>query len=98
MRLSNRPIKAEDLSKKVARFEVAHPKPKILLLDLPDGAYEALADKGFNVHKGFIDPRVRAMWRVRERFDRILEGGGVFVVFADAKQHQELQLARLSGG
>jgi hypothetical protein len=163
MRLSNRPTKAEDLSKKLPRFEVAYPKPKILLLDLTDGAYEALSKKGFNVRKGsfgrpykvskaggfqpvigeaelpnfteqevivvdlyvanydagpqgekhrpnsetdlwakcdkgFIDPRVRAMWRVRERFDRILEGGGVFVVFADAKQHQELQLARLSGG
>ena len=48
--------------------------------------------------KGFIDPRVRAMWHVRERFDRILQGGGGFVVFADANRHQELQFARRSGG
>jgi hypothetical protein len=163
MRLSNRRIKAADLSKKLAPVELAHPKPKILLLDLPDAALESLAHKGFNVRqgsfgkpykiaktggyqpvigvadlpnyteqeivvidlhaedydsgpqgekhrpnsetdiwakcdKGFIDPRVRAMWHVRERFDRILEMGGAFVVFADAKQHQEFQFARLSGG
>ncbi|MDQ3566022.1 MAG: hypothetical protein M3436_18680 [Pseudomonadota bacterium] len=142
--------------------ELKHPKPKVLLLDIDDGAAEALADKGFNVtrgtfgtpykvpksgnypiigraklpnhqeqeivvvdlhveeydagpsgekhwpdsepdlwakcHKGFIDPRPRAMWQVREAFDRILGMGGVFVIFADAKQHQEVQYACLSGG
>jgi hypothetical protein len=163
MRLSNKPIKAADLSKKVGPFAPTYPKPKILLLDVPDGAHDALIGKGFNVRKGsfgkpykvsktggfqpvigvadlpnfteqevividlhvqtydagpqgekhrpnsetdlwakcdkgFIDPRVRAMWKVRERFDRILEGGGAFVIFADAQQHQELQFARLSGG
>jgi hypothetical protein len=157
------PINEVEAKTELALPEVIHPKPKILMLDVPDDVYEAVALKGFNVRKGsfgkpykvrkdggfqpvigkaelpnyteqdvvvidlnvpsydsgpqgdkhrpdsesdlwakcdkgFIDPRVRGMWQVRERFDRILDGGGVFIVFADAKQKQELQFAKLSRG
>lgn len=35
--------------------------------------------------KGFLDPRVRGVLEAVEGFDRILETGGVFIVFADNK-------------
>ena len=40
--------------------------------------------------EGLIDPRPRVMISHRETFDRILSHGGVFVVFADAQERQQL--------
>lgn len=159
----NKPARAAESEAKDTKPAIAHPKPKILMLDLDDDACDGLTRKGFNVRKGsfgkpytvakgggfqpvigkanlpnyteqeivvvdllapkrdsgpqgekhrpdsesdlwakcdrgYIDPRVRAMWHVRDSFDRILSGGGAFVVFADAKQNQELQFAKVSRG
>jgi hypothetical protein len=136
------------------KFEVKYPKPKVLLMDVPAEADDALRTLGFAVtsgsfgkpylvpksdrfepvivkasfpnfkeqeiivvdlsysepddgpqgekHRpmgsndiwsdctfGIIDPRPRAMWPVKEGFDRILENGGVFIVFAEDK-HERL--------
>lgn len=43
---------------------------------------------------GFIDPRQRAVAEVREAFDRILDSGGVFVVFAADRTPGSVQIAR----
>lgn len=45
-------------------------------------------------NKGQIDPRIRSMRTVRNAFDRILQNGGIFIIFADCKKHQTLLLAR----
>jgi len=45
-------------------------------------------------NSGVIDPRPRSMLYLKESFDRILENGGVFVVFADDKVRQTLTFAR----
>ncbi|MDI9336174.1 MAG: hypothetical protein QM520_03995 [Gammaproteobacteria bacterium] len=42
---------------------------------------------------GVIDPRPRAMDMVRDKFDRILDNGGAFIIFSDAKVTQKLVLA-----
>ena len=132
-------------------------KPKVLLVDVGEGAFEALALCGFNVRagsfgtpykvargaeyqpligesdipnfseqeivvvdlqyelasspdgekhrpveepdlwakcdRGFIDPRPRAAMKVRNAFNRILDVGGVFVVFAAEKTGIEIKLA-----
>ena len=47
---------------------------------------------------GFIDPRPRAMAMVREYFDRILESGGVFVIFSESPLKQELVIAEQKPG
>lgn len=44
--------------------------------------------------QGIIDPRPRLMAQLREDFDRIVEHGGVLVVFADNRYQQDLYLAR----
>ncbi|MBL8678570.1 MAG: hypothetical protein JNK05_05370 [Myxococcales bacterium] len=43
---------------------------------------------------GEIDPRPRSMELVKHQFDRILGNGGVFVVFSDSRNRQELVCAR----
>jgi hypothetical protein len=43
---------------------------------------------------GIIDPRPRSMLHLKKSFDRILENGGVFVLFADDLARQELTFAR----
>jgi hypothetical protein len=42
---------------------------------------------------GVIDPRPRAMAMVQTHFNRILDNGGVFIVFSDAKLHQKISCA-----
>jgi hypothetical protein len=44
--------------------------------------------------RGFIDPRPRNAYRAKEAFDRVLAGGGAFIVFVDEKTDIELILAR----
>src|SRR5207302_1251805 len=39
---------------------------------------------------GVIDPRPKAMTFAAKHFDRILHNGGVFVIFSDAREEQEL--------
>lgn len=39
---------------------------------------------------GQIDPRPRRMAWIKDKFDRILKHGGVFIIFADDKKYQEL--------
>ena len=135
--------------------ESRYPKPKILLVDLPEEATSRLASSGFNVQagtfgrpyrvpaqdgylpviaqahlpnyteqevviidltpseptdgpegtksvsegemdcyaktsRGFIDPRPRVMAMVSDDWNRILESGGAFVVFAQPRFRQEL--------
>lgn len=43
---------------------------------------------------GIIDPRPRSMLFLQKFFNRTLENGGVFVLFADDKARQELTFAR----
>lgn len=43
---------------------------------------------------GFIDPRMRTAAKVRKDFDRILEAGGVVVVFAANKTPGSIQVAK----
>ena len=43
---------------------------------------------------GFIDPRVKTTIRVKDDFDRILEAGGVVVVFATKKTPGSIQFAK----
>lgn len=47
---------------------------------------------------GEIDPRSSTMALVTEDFDRILDNGGVFVIFAQPRQNQQLVWARKSSG
>lgn len=42
---------------------------------------------------GFIDPRPRVMSWVKKSFDRILNNGGVFVIFAQPRLYQNIYLA-----
>ena len=44
--------------------------------------------------EGFLDPRIRTAGSLRQSFDRILQSGGVFVVFADAKCELQTIVAR----
>jgi hypothetical protein len=44
--------------------------------------------------EGFLDPRVRTAMDLRKPFDRILNSGGVFVIFADARTGLEMIFAR----
>ncbi len=46
--------------------------------------------------RGYIDPRPRSASKVRDSFNRTLDSGGVFVVFADARTGISLILARQS--
>ena len=47
---------------------------------------------------GQIDPRPRRMAWVQDKFDRILKHGGVFIIFADDKDYQDLIWGRLYYG
>jgi hypothetical protein len=47
---------------------------------------------------GVIDPRPRVMASLRDRFDRVYQAGGVFIVFADARNRQKLVLASVKNG
>jgi hypothetical protein len=44
--------------------------------------------------RGVIDPRPQVMAQFQHDFDRILDNGGVFIVFSDCRQKQELVFAR----
>ena len=44
---------------------------------------------------GVIDPRPRAMATAQQNFDRILNNGGVFIVFSDAPDEQEYVSGKL---
>lgn len=57
---------------------------------MPEGERDLWA----KCNRGQIDPRMRAMMAVREALDKILQNGGIFVVFADSKKHQDLVFAR----
>lgn len=143
--------------------EPRYPKPKILLVDLPEEAKGRLVDSGFNVQtgtfgrpyrvpaqdgflpviaqanlpnyteqevviidltppeptdgpegtrsisdgemdwyaktsRGYIDPRPRVMAMVSDDWNRILESGGAFVVFAQPRFRQELVFAKARYG
>ena len=143
--------------------EPRYPKPKILLVDVPEEATSRLASSGFNVQagtfgrpygvpardgylpviaqanlpnyteqeviiidltspeptdepegtkpvsegemdwyakasRGFIDPRVRVMAMVSDDWNRILESGGAFVVFAQPRFRQELVFGNVRFG
>lgn len=60
----------------------------------PDGEPDLWA----KCDRGYIDPRPRTAFQVREAFDRTLDAGGVFVVFADARSGVELVIARKEAG
>ena len=82
---------------------------EIVVIDLvPDAPeVEAPAEKATPMEEpdwwakgssGVIDPRPRVMAMIQDNFDRILENGGVFIVFSDARDRQDLVLARHFGG
>ncbi len=56
----------------------------------PDGEFDLWGKCDY----GFIDPRVRATTQVRDDFDRILNAGGVFVVFAANKAPSSILIAK----
>ncbi len=45
--------------------------------------------------EGLIDPRPFAMAEVRDSFDRALRNGGIFVVFCESREKQELCIGRV---
>lgn len=47
---------------------------------------------------GFIDPRSRGVVEVREAFNKILNNGGIFIIFANSRTNNEIKLARESFG
>jgi len=55
--------------------------------------------RGYNwwakCNRGEIDPRPMAMYLVQSSFDRILEYGGLFIIFAQPRLQQELVEARV---
>ncbi|RYZ68918.1 MAG: hypothetical protein EOP09_08640, partial [Proteobacteria bacterium] len=48
--------------------------------------------------KGFVDPRPRGARYALDAFDRILENGGVFIVFSAPRTEIEVIMARREGG
>jgi hypothetical protein len=70
------------------RYEVAdHPNGE---KSRPDGELDFWGKCDF----GFIDPRIKAASKVRDDFDKILNAGGVVVVFAANQTPGSIQLAR----
>ncbi len=59
----------------------------------PDGSVDIWVES----HYGYVDPRPRAMMAVARDFDRILNSGGVFVVFAGKKAEQRFFYGRAKG-
>jgi hypothetical protein len=59
---------------------------------LPDGEM----DWWVKCNRDLVDPAPRAMAAVQDAFYRVLENGGLFVVFANKKIEQDLVFARLS--
>lgn len=47
---------------------------------------------------GFIDPRSRGVVEVREAFNKILNNGGIFIIFANSRTNNEIKLAREAFG
>jgi len=143
--------------------QIRYPKPKVLLLNVPEASSDPLIAKGFNVSigtfgtpykvgkgdgfqpvigsselpnyteqeivivelhiddfangpdgekhrpdgerdlwakcdRGLIDPRPRAAFHVCKSFNRTINSGGVFIVFADARSGIELIMARKKSG
>jgi hypothetical protein len=67
------------------------------LADAPTGAKhrpDGELDLWAKCDEGFLDPRVRPAMSLRKPFDRILDSGGAFVVFADAKTDIDMIVAR----
>ncbi len=58
---------------------------------VPDGEFDWYG----KANRGVIDPRSRSMCELRSQWDRLLEHGAVFVVFAQARLEQELVLGKL---
>lgn len=68
------------------------------VLDKPEG--KKVTSDGENdwwckCNRGFVDPRPRYMGIVRDKFDRIYEHGGLFVIFAQPAQTQDLIYGRI---
>lgn len=59
---------------------------------LPNGTNDLWSD----CSRGLIDPRPRAMFFVKNDFDRILSNGGVFIIFADDKSVREMHLGSVA--
>lgn len=84
-----------------------HSEQEIVVVDLE---YEALepfpkgeksrpdeeVDLWGKCDRGFLDPRVRSALQLKNAFDRILQSGGVFVVFAAAKTGIHVQFAQIN--
>ncbi len=65
------------------------------ILDRPYGerlVSEGELDVWAKCSKGVIDPRPRFMEEMNERFQRILDFGGLFVIFAQPRLYQKLRL------
>jgi hypothetical protein len=66
------------------------------ILESPKGEKQvSMGEKDWwaSCSRGFIDPKPKLMTAYREDFDRILEHGGVFVIFAIPKIYQKIKWA-----
>ena len=66
------------------------------ILNFPEGkklTSEGEEDWWAKCSLGFIDPRPYIMSKVKKSFDRILNSGGVFVIFAQPRLYQNIYLA-----
>jgi len=66
------------------------------ILNFPEGKKltpEGEEDWWAKCSLGFIDPRPYIMSKVKKSFDRILNSGGVFVIFAQPRLYQNIYLA-----
>lgn len=91
------------------RLPEYYPEQEIVIIDLtppetidsPEGekrTSEGAKDWWAKCSKGKIDPRPRTMIWVKDDFDRILDHGGMFVIFAQPRLHQDLVLGEAPDG
>ena len=82
---------------------------EIIIIDLvpgdpkpepPDEKIVPMGELGWwaKCNLGVIDPRPQAMVFVQDKFNRILDNGGSFVIFSDERDQQELVFAKDTGG
>jgi hypothetical protein len=82
-----------------------HTEQEVVVIDLtlppvaerPEGEPPADGTPGCFVEagRGLIDPRPLAMLRIGEAWDRVLQAGGAFVVFARPRRQQRIVLGRV---
>lgn len=80
---------------------------QVVVVDLVPGKAKSGAPEGSrkpsrgvdwwaNLHKGIIDPRSKMMVSVRKESDAILSRGGVFIIFADAREQRDMKWGHMN--